>query len=86
MVEGRGGYDFADVAFNGVDNTAAYTVGQPAGAPGPSPFQVAAPAPVAGDNGNVPTPPEYAAAFAVIERDVDLFNLMVLPTRRRPDR
>ncbi len=76
---GGGGYDFGAVAFNGIDNTAAYTVGQPGGAPGPSPFQVAAPPPTPGDNGNAPTGPEYATAYTVIGRDVDLFNLMILP-------
>ena len=32
-----------------------------------------------GNNGTAPTPAEYQAAYTVIDREVDLFNLMVLP-------
>ncbi len=63
-------------AFSQV-NTAAYTLGQTGGSPGPSPLQVAGP--TAGDNGQPVTDAEYIAAFDVIGRNVDLFNLMVLP-------
>jgi phage tail sheath protein FI len=57
-------------------NVAAYTVGQPGGVAGGGDFQTAS---VQGDDGNIPLPADYAAAFAAIERDVDLFNIMVLP-------
>jgi hypothetical protein len=33
----------------------------------------------AGFDGNVPKPKEYDDAFKVVDRDVDLFNLMILP-------
>ena len=32
-----------------------------------------------GLNGGVPGTPDYAKAFQIIDRDVDLFNLMILP-------
>jgi hypothetical protein len=34
---------------------------------------------VAGNDGNPPTPADYDAAYVVIDHDVDLFNLLVLP-------
>lgn len=34
---------------------------------------------VAGDDGVAPTPTEYAAAYLVADREIDLFNLLVLP-------
>ncbi len=36
-------------------------------------------APVGGDNGGVPAPSDYAAAYPVVESNVDIFNLMMLP-------
>ena len=53
-------------------NVAAYTVGQP----GSGAFQTAS---VAGDNGAVPQLADYQAAYVALERDVDLFNLLILP-------
>src|SRR5262249_34358590 len=32
-----------------------------------------------GFDGSIPTPKDYSDAFAVIDRQVDLFNLMILP-------
>jgi uncharacterized protein len=32
-----------------------------------------------GDNGGVPAPSDYAAAYPVVESNVDIFNLMMLP-------
>jgi phage tail sheath protein FI len=36
-------------------------------------------APVVGTDGGKPTPPDYDAAYDVIDKEVDLYNLMVLP-------
>ena len=58
-------------------NTAGYTVGLVGGSAGPSPFQAAGS--TGGTDGNPAGPPEYAAAYTAIDRDVDLFNLLVLP-------
>jgi uncharacterized protein len=57
-------------------NVAAFTVGQPGGVAGGGAFQTGS---VQGLDGGVPLLPDYAAAFTAIEREVDLFNLMVLP-------
>ena len=37
---------------------------------------------VAGNDGNPPTPADYDAAYVVIDHDVDLFNLLILPPER----
>jgi uncharacterized protein len=75
---GGGGYDLGATAFNpgDADNVAAYTVGQPGGAPGAGPFQGAS---VPGTDGATPTAPDYAAFYDTVDRDVDLFNLLILP-------
>lgn len=72
------GYDFGTAAFDTAQagNVAAYTVGRPGGIAGAGQFQVSS---EPGTNGNVPGPQEYADFFDIIDRDVDLFNLMVLP-------
>ena len=57
-------------------NVAAYTVGRPGGVAGLGTFQNTS---VQGIDGNFPKPPDYARAFEAIGRDVDLFNLMILP-------
>ncbi|MCW3476059.1 phage tail sheath family protein [Limobrevibacterium gyesilva] len=57
-------------------NVRAYTVGQTGGAGGAGPFQSAS---VAGNNGGFPQLADYEAAFAAIDREVDIFNIMVLP-------
>lgn len=62
---------------NSVDNTKAYKLGRIGGQAGPSPYQ--GPAPVAGSNGNPATSAEYTGAYSVLGRDVDLFNLLLLP-------
>jgi hypothetical protein len=36
-------------------------------------------APVVGSDGSKPTPPDYDAAYDIIDKEVDLYNLMVLP-------
>lgn len=36
-------------------------------------------APVVGNDGSKPTPPDYDAAYDIIDKEVDLYNLMVLP-------
>lgn len=61
----------------GTANTASYKLGTVGGLPGQSPYQGGAPA--TGSNGNPPTPTEYASAYRVIDSDVDLFNLLLLP-------
>jgi phage tail sheath protein FI len=75
---GGGGYDLGATAFNpgDADNVAAYTVGQPGGAAGAGPFQTAS---VPGTDGATPTAPDYAAFYDTVDRDVDLFNLLILP-------
>jgi uncharacterized protein len=57
-------------------NVASYTAGLPSGIAGLGTFQTAA---AAGDNGATPTIADYSTIFAVLERDLDLFNIMVLP-------
>ncbi|MBK8019982.1 MAG: phage tail sheath family protein [Chloroflexi bacterium] len=41
-------------------------------------------APVAGDDGIAPTLPDYSAAFNDVDKQVDLFNLMVIPADSDP--
>ena len=57
-------------------NVTAYTVGRPGGVAGLGTFQNTS---VPGIDGAFPKPPDYARAFEAIGRDVDLFNLMILP-------
>jgi phage tail sheath protein FI len=57
-------------------NVTAYTVGRPGGVAGLGTFQNTS---VQGIDGAFPKPPDYARAFEAIGRDVDLFNLMILP-------
>lgn len=59
-------------------NVAAYTVGQTGGVGGPGDYQNG-PGATPGNDGSIPQPDDYADAFETIERDVDLFNIMVLP-------
>ncbi|WP_198670705.1 phage tail sheath C-terminal domain-containing protein [Oceanicella sp. SM1341] len=62
-------------------NVAAYTFGDNATGLGGGAFQDRAGA-TAGDDGELPLPEDYRAAFGVMEREVDLFNLLVLPRAR----
>ncbi len=75
---GGAGYNFGVVAFlpSQAANAAAYTVGLPGGLAGAGNFQVAA---GGGSNGTIPGSQQYADFFTIVDRDVDLFNLMVLP-------
>ena len=79
--DGGGGYSIAnageifEAAANPL-NVAAYTVGQTGGLGGGGVFQTAS---VGGDNGAFPIITDYEGVFATIRRDVDIFNLMVLP-------
>jgi phage tail sheath protein FI len=57
-------------------NVAAYTVGQPGGVAGLGQFQTAS---AQGIDGTPPLPADYAAIYATIDREVDLFNLLILP-------
>jgi hypothetical protein len=59
-------------------NVAAYTVGMTGGVGGQGDFQDGAGA-TQGSNGGTPLPEDYADAYQIVERDVDLFNIMVLP-------
>ena len=74
----QGGFDLgaATNLFANAANVSSFTVGQIGGVGGAGPFQTAS---VAGDNGAVPQVADYQTAFTAIEREVDLFNLMVLP-------
>ncbi len=65
-----------DPAAPGAYNVRAYTVGQTGGVSGAGPFQGGS---AGGSNGNFPQLADYQAAFTVIDREVDIFNLMVLP-------
>lgn len=62
----------ANFPFNGASNVAAYvlgsnTIGSLQNSPAP------------GDDGNMPQLADYLAAFATIESDVEIFNMLVLP-------
>jgi phage tail sheath protein FI len=59
-------------------NVAAYSLGQTGGVGGAGPYQDGAGA-TAGADGNIPQIDQYRTAFTRIERDVDIFNLMILP-------
>ena len=61
-----------------LQNVVAYSFGKAGNPGGGGDFQNRAIA-LDGDNGLIPTVDEYRAAFVEIERNVDLFNLMVLP-------
>ena len=63
-------------------NVPAYTVGMPAASAGSASLPGRS---GAGDNGGIPTGPDYDDASAAIERDVDMFNLMVLPRAQGQD-
>ena len=64
--------------FNGVQpltqNVRYYTLGAPV--PPPTAFYSS---PVSGNDGGPPQPADYEAAYKIIDREVDLFNLLVLP-------
>lgn len=60
----------------GAANVAAYTVGEPGGSAGGGTYQVNA---VQGLDGATPQPSDYADAYEIVESEVDLFNLLVLP-------
>ena len=66
------GGDGIDIGGNFTANVRYYSLG----ATGVGPFQVPG---AAGSDGNAPTLANYRDAFDVLERDVDLFNLMILP-------
>jgi len=72
---GAGGELF-DSAAPGAYNVRAYTVGRTGGVQGAGPFQGGS---VAGTNGGAPNLQNYTDSFPVIDRAVDIFNLMVLP-------
>jgi hypothetical protein len=72
---GAGGELF-DSAAPGAYNVRAYTVGRTGGVVGAGAFQGNS---VAGTNGGAPSLQDYTDAFPVIDREVDLFNLMILP-------
>ena len=57
-------------------NVRAYTVGQNGGVGGGGPFQGNS---VPGNNGGFPQLADYERTFAAIDREVNIFNLMVLP-------
>lgn len=57
-------------------NTQSYMLGKVIGSIGANPYQSGY---QEGVDGVLPTDSEYRAAFSVIEKEVDLFNLMVLP-------
>ncbi|MEY6433872.1 DUF2586 family protein [Thioalkalicoccus limnaeus] len=65
-----------------VTNVLAYTVGLPGGTAGAGSFQFDA---EAGDDGDIPQPDDYARAYAIADREVPLFNLLVLPRSRDQD-
>jgi phage tail sheath protein FI len=71
-----------DDYFNGFENTAVYKLGTIGGTPGPSAFQGAA---NAGSNGNPATSTEYDDAYKILDREVDLFNILVLPRNKGQD-
>jgi len=78
---GAGAYDIggAGQPFDGAAtpaNVAAFTVGLPGGIAGAGTFQTAA---VQGLNGNAPQPADYTAAYVEIDREVPIFNLLMLP-------
>jgi phage tail sheath protein FI len=58
--------------FEGPSNVASYSLGPT----GQGSYQNPG---AAGQDGGIPGTAEYAAAFEIIDRDVDLFNLMILP-------
>jgi hypothetical protein len=58
--------------FEGPSNVASYSLGTT----GQGTYQNPG---TAGQDGGIPGTGEYAAAFEIIDRDVDLFNLMILP-------
>ncbi len=65
-------------------NVRAYTLGSNGGGVGGGVFQNRTGA-TDGDDGLLPGEDEYRAAFEVMERRIDLFNLMVLPRARAGD-
>jgi hypothetical protein len=61
------------------ENVAAYTMGQTGGVGGPGTYQDGAGA-IPGFDGNTPLVPDnYDDAYEIVERDVDLFNILILP-------
>jgi uncharacterized protein len=69
-------FTLAGATIDAAGNVRAYTVGMPGGVGGTGPFQDGA---VQGDDGTVPTPQDYADAYAIVDREVPLFNLLLLP-------
>jgi hypothetical protein len=63
-------------AVDAAGNVRSYSLGEPGGTAGTGPFQVGA---APGDDGAAPNPQDYADAYTVIDREVPLFNLMILP-------
>ncbi len=66
------GGDGTDIGGDFLTNVRYYSLGTS----GQGAFQTAG---VAGNNGHAPTLPDYRNAFGVADREVDLFNLLVLP-------
>lgn len=72
--------ELAGVAVAGVFGTPVTNVRYYAlGVTGAGPFQTAG---APGNNGTAPLPSDYETAYQVIDREVDLFNLMLLPKDR----
>jgi hypothetical protein len=63
------------ISASAVSNVRYYALG----ATGLGPYQAAG---VTGIPGNAPTAPEYELAYQIVDREVDLFNLLVLPKDR----
>lgn len=73
----------SDIAPNAVgpDNTVAYAIGSAAGVPGPAAGAYRALV-RAGNDGQPPLPGDYDAAYVVLEREADIFNMLILPRAR----
>ncbi len=63
----------APAGFADFENVRYYSLG----ASGTGPFQTPGPA---GNDGNVPKPSDYELAYPIVDREVDIFNLMALPS------
>ena len=82
MLTTSAGYNIgaANQPFDAADdpeNAAAYTVGQTGGVGGQGPYQDGAAA-TPGADGTTPLADDYDDAYEIVERDVDLFNILVL--------
>jgi phage tail sheath protein FI len=70
-----GGVAGPSISGNAATNVRYYALGTT----GLGPYQAAG---VAGNDGSAPDGPAYEAAYPIIDREVDLFNLMILPKDR----